>query len=118
SRSRVRTLRGSFQVEDGTRSGVRWEKPPRRPHRDTGRGEMRSAMAGLLRGGGMIGGRHWRPGQAFGGWRRGALDLLHQPAEMRGLNPVEAAGTVLGRIAPGVQRLADEGALRLAARVR
>src|SRR5690606_11508745 len=59
-----------------------------------------------------------RPGQAFGGWRRGTLDLLHQPSEMRGLDPVEAARAVLGRIAPGVQRLADEGALRLAAGVR
>src|SRR5690606_38957553 len=41
-----------------------------------------------------------------------------QPAEVRGLDHVEATGAVLGRKAPGVQRLADEAALRLAAGVR
>jgi len=46
-------------------------------------------MAGLLRVRG-IGRGHRRPGQAFGGRRCGTLDLLHQPAEMRGLDKIKA----------------------------
>ena len=41
-----------------------------------------------------------------------AADLLHQPAEMRLFDQVEAAGAVLSRVAPRVQRLADESPLR------
>ena len=53
--------------------------------------------------------------------RRGldrSVHLLHQPAEMRRLDHVETPGAVLGREAPGVQRVADEGAAGLAVRVR
>src|SRR5690606_22877002 len=41
----------------------------------------------------------------------GAADLVHQAAQVRLLDHVEAAGSVLRRVVPGIEGLADEGAI-------
>ena len=56
-------------------------------------------------------GRRRGVGQAFVGGRRGLAELVHQAPEMRRLDHVETPRAILGRIAPRVERLADEAAL-------
>ena len=66
-----------------------------------------------LVGTGRIGGRRG-VGQSVG-WRCcGRPDLCHQATEMGFFDLSQAAGAILGRKAPGVDRLADKGAIRLA----
>src|SRR5690606_9022389 len=56
-----------------------------------------------------------REGQAPWCRRAGGADLVHQAAEMRLFHRAKATGTVLGRKAPGVDGVADEGAVGIAA---
>lgn len=53
-------------------------------------------------------------GQPFGCRGGGLADLGHQAAEVGFFDRAEAAGAVLGRKAPGVDGLADEGAVGIA----
>src|SRR4051812_21852019 len=55
-------------------------------------------------------------GQALGSWTQGPAYLLEQAAEVRLFQHVEPTAAVLGGIAPGVERLADEGAERITVR--
>lgn len=54
-------------------------------------------------------------GEPFGRRPGRAADLVHQPAEMGFLDRIEPPAAVLGRIAPGIDGVADEGPVRLAA---
>lgn len=56
-----------------------------------------------------------REGQAPWRGRAGGADLLHQAAKMRLFHRAKTTGTVLGRETPGVDGVADKGAVGFAA---